>query len=821
VTILGKSLRKNALKGIRGKSSIFIISMLLLFSSLLGVLTNNSNQPTQPSSDSPDDIDSNGGFNVWSDDFDDGDLGNLYTAYDDYDSGSSNDYGDVVEASNSYSVSGSYSLHIKAVSLNGGGSGFTNRPKAFATSPYLDYWDTSKNYNLSFHFMITDLISKRFVVIETVDVHLLANNSMLEAYSQFAGSNHVIMPLNPMQWYKIDCTVDKASSSYVVQIDGTPFGSFDKTTDATEPRTIFMGDFRDESISSNNLGEGYWDDLELIYAPISEGISVEVDPDRTVNEGEDVTFNVTEEYSGVQTYWDSHFYGFDMWITNSDPDTWLTRYKHGNTYYPGLVAVEYGNGRAVYAPGGVLEPMGTNQNTFYQLYVNAVRWTTKGFLPNQTDVLVIWGHNELVTYHSASWNLVAALSSQSYNVNASQFVPSDLSGYEAVVMVGIGWTWYGGLSQQGYNEGWYSSGVAPSSSEINTLLSFVSSGGGFVSSANPDDGAKYINPVSQPMGVTFGYISMSSGKADRIVNHTVLEKWGGKSVALITNYEWDFGDGTTISGAKLRNPMHTYGDNGEYTVTLTVTHDGGGTTTVSTNITVLNADPELLGVNTTVLENAPRTQGYWNHQCTVTIPYGDHTGIHQGWIDEIGVQSQVFAGIFSKDEVCKILDPNDRSNMLFKARQQLIALWLNIVSGRLYPESPLNLPGLTGSETVGKAIEEIETIILTVSDKDELERAKDIADIINNFIGVPEKMADITVDARDAGSDDLIFSWSTGDTNKYYNDGMGPDPYPSPWGIYPFETGDTIVLPYTGSLTIILTIFDDDNGFEVVMIDLA
>jgi PKD repeat protein len=587
---IGGSSRRNIPKAGKSIIGIFMFIMLLALTTLPGALAHNDDKSTQPSAYLPGDINSNGGPNVWSDDFDDGDLSNLYTAYEDYDSGSSNDYGDVVEASGSYFVSGSYSLHIKAVSLNGGGSGFTNSPRAFATSPYLDYWDTSKNYNLSFYFMISSATNTRFVVIKTVDIHLLVNNSQFEAYSQYAGTSAVIASLNLMQWYKINCTVDKASSSYVVQIDGTPYGPYDKATNATEPKTIFLGDLGDEVISSNNLGEGYWDDLELNYTPLEKGINVDVGSDQTVNESDVVSFNITEKYSKDPIYWDTHAYGFDVWITDSDPDTWLTSYSYSGEYYPGIVAVEYGNGRAVYAPGGVLEPSGTNGYSFYQLFVNAVRWTTEGFLPNQTDVLVIYGHKELLTYHSASWNVVGALSSQSYNVNTSEFVPSDLSGYEAVVMVGIGWTWFDGLSQQGYNEGWFSSGVPPSPSETTTLLNFVSDGGGFVSSANLENGAIYINPISQPMGVTFGKVSTTSGTAARIVNHTVMEKWESKPVA-ITNYEWDFGDGSTVSGPRLRNPVHTYGDDGTYTVTLSITAEGGLTATDTLNVTVLNIDP--------------------------------------------------------------------------------------------------------------------------------------------------------------------------------------------------------------------------------------
>ena len=51
----------------------------------------------------------------------------------------------------------------------------------------------------------------------------------------------------------------------------------------------------------------------------------------------------------------------------------------------------------------------------------------------------------------------------------------------------------------------------------------------------------------------------------------------------ITGYSWDFGDGTTGSGAK---PSHTYSHAGEYTVTLTVTDDEGEIGEVSRLVSV-------------------------------------------------------------------------------------------------------------------------------------------------------------------------------------------------------------------------------------------
>jgi len=290
----------------------------------------------------------------------------------------------------------------------------------------------------------------------------------------------------------------------------------------------------------------------------------------------------------------------------------------------------------------------------------------------------------------------------------------------------------------------------------------------------------------------------------------------------IMSYEWDFdGDGSPDAfGSTASLP---YGDNGNYTVTLTVTDSYGASSSTTATVTVLNVDPEITSIDVSIIINAPRTQGYWSHQCTVTEPYGDHTGILQEWIDSIAAQSQVFAGISSEDEVCTILDERSTamSNMLAKAKLQLIALWLNVVSGKLSKDTPLDLPSLTASTTVGEAIDEIESVILASTDRSELERVKDIADCINNFLGIPEKIAEITAVASDSGSDDSIFNWSFGAQNIFYNDGVGPDPYPSPWGTYPFEAPDTELYSYSGSQTITLTVTDDDGGSTVATISLA
>ena len=56
----------------------------------------------------------------------------------------------------------------------------------------------------------------------------------------------------------------------------------------------------------------------------------------------------------------------------------------------------------------------------------------------------------------------------------------------------------------------------------------------------------------------------------------------------IVTYAWDFGDGTTASGA---SQSHSYAQDGNYTVTLTVTDNDGLTDVVSTTATIGNVAP--------------------------------------------------------------------------------------------------------------------------------------------------------------------------------------------------------------------------------------
>lgn len=68
--------------------------------------------------------------------------------------------------------------------------------------------------------------------------------------------------------------------------------------------------------------------------------------------------------------------------------------------------------------------------------------------------------------------------------------------------------------------------------------------------------------------------------------------------------------------------------------------------------------------------------------------------------------------------------------------------------------------------------------------------------------------------AKDAGSDDLTFVWTVGPAATYFNNGIGPDPSPSPGGTFPFEATDDTEASYAspGAYAIGLTVKDDDGG---------
>ncbi len=81
--------------------------------------------------------------------------------------------------------------------------------------------------------------------------------------------------------------------------------------------------------------------------------------------------------------------------------------------------------------------------------------------------------------------------------------------------------------------------------------------------------------------------------------------------------------------------------------------------------------------------------------------------------------------------------------------------------------------------------------------------------------------------ATDPGSDDVTFTWSWGDGSQddvttYFNDGLGPDPYPSP-DVNPMTATDVArhSFPAAGTYDVVLSVTDDDGGVTEVVLQIV
>ncbi len=82
------------------------------------------------------------------------------------------------------------------------------------------------------------------------------------------------------------------------------------------------------------------------------------------------------------------------------------------------------------------------------------------------------------------------------------------------------------------------------------------------------------------------------------------------------------------------------------------------------------------------------------------------------------------------------------------------------------------------------------------------------------FVATAGERTSFTIDMDDPGSDDLKIRWSFGDEATYFNDGDKPDPFPSPWGTYPFHVTHTasVVFDKPGVRKVKVDVYDDDGG---------
>jgi hypothetical protein len=320
--------------------------------------------------------------------------------------------------------------------------------------------------------------------------------------------------------------------------------------------------------------------------------------------------------------------------------------------------------------------------------------------------------------------------------------------------------------------------------------------------ANADPAVTAVDLVGELTEGSVATLTVSFADAGWLDTHAATVDWGDGTIAFpAVEEEHDPPDATGGFAAS-----HTYGDNGVYPITITVEDDDGGQTVVTVDANIENLPPAIEELTLSVAENAPRTVGYWGAQCRfASPPSDDHVGIQDAFLEAIRGESLVFADLETKEQACAILNDGGGRDMRAKAERQLLALWFNVVSGKLHRLAALAVDDLFEGTTM-EAVAAIEEV-LVLDDDGRMEWAKDLADAINNGIGVPTHTVTLTATATDAGTDDLTFLWTV--------DGVAVAEafYPND-GAYPFAATDVQVISFVaaGVHTVTVEVSDDDGG---------
>ena len=285
----------------------------------------------------------------------------------------------------------------------------------------------------------------------------------------------------------------------------------------------------------------------------------------------------------------------------------------------------------------------------------------------------------------------------------------------------------------------------------------------------------------------------------------------------IVSYDWDFdsfldsdGDGNSTNDVNANGPAPTwiYGDNGNFTVTLKVTDELGNWDIDTMILTALNVPPEVT-VNHTCTGGGSadillRIAGEKWHDVSFGI-YEDGTEIYNETVlrvpgspseQMIGLEDFAFNISRSYSAIVRYTPEDDEVN---GQKWGATPAWIILRSGgkevaRLHHTFNVRHP-----ETWEWHVDDLKSHL-------------------------PQRECVFTAPIYDPGSDDVHITWDWGDGTTtehiYYNNGISPDPYPSP-EVNPIYVTDIAKHSYgsAGSYTVTLTVRDDDGG--LTQLDIA
>ncbi len=267
----------------------------------------------------------------------------------------------------------------------------------------------------------------------------------------------------------------------------------------------------------------------------------------------------------------------------------------------------------------ILSPTGTNPDNYKSPTQGYCAWhdyTGDGYGVTPTDI---------------------AFSNQPYNIDVgascgTNFVNSGTAGKTDGYTMTLGHEWHEMMSDQFPAGGWTNK-----------------TGGTYNGQENSDECA-WIAPgstggaanVAFSTGTFAQQASWSNDTGNCAMTHAILTHTGGGNVAPTANFSfvtsgltanftdsstdsdgtiasrsWNFGDSTSSTAT---NPSHTYAAAGTYTVTETVTDNGGLTASKSSSVTVSTTSSNVLqnGVGVTIASATTNQQQNW----TINIPAG-------------------------------------------------------------------------------------------------------------------------------------------------------------------------------------------------------